>query len=320
MHPYILLYKTLFPWKYRHYMELAGGDCDKCHETLLHGTFYEEYDLYRFGDKSEAERREYLTDAERDRICRRVNSRSGERTVADKWKTYQRMKPFYRRQVILPNDDASRQAVIALGEREGRLVAKPANQCGGRGVELLQARTREEWAHLLAEHDGCLFEQCIHQDEATARWNADSVNTVRINTFRRGNEVDFFTSFIRTGRKGTFVDNGAQGGIFASIDEATGRVITDGYDEHGNVFLSHPDSGTRYQGEQLPRWEELLTLARNMALAMDGMTYIGWDMALTPDGWEPVEANRGEFVAQQVTLGRGMRREFMKRCGIGTRG
>ena len=320
MHPYILLYKTLFPWKYRHYMELAGGDCDKCHETLLHGTFYEEYDLYRFGDKSEAERREYLTDAERDRICRKVNSRSGERTVADKWKTYQRLKPFYRRQVILPNDDTSRQAVIALGEREGRLVAKPANQCGGRGVELLQARTREEWVQLLAELDGCLFEQCIHQDEATARWNADSVNTIRINTFRRGNEVDFFTSFIRTGRKGTFVDNGAQGGIFASIDEATGRVITDGYDEHGNVFLSHPDSGTRYQGEQLPRWEELLTLARNMALAMDGMTYIGWDMALTPDGWEPVEANRGEFVAQQVTLGRGMRREFMKRCGIGTRG
>ena len=320
MHPYILLYKTLFPWKYRHYMELAGGDCDKCHETLLHGTFYEEYDLYRFGDKSEAERREYLTDAERDRICRKVNSRSGERTVADKWKTYQRLKPFYRRQVILPKDDASRQAVIALGEREGRLVAKPANQCGGRGVELLQARTREEWAHLLAQHNGYLFEQCIHQDEATARWNADSVNTVRINTFRRDNEVDFFTSFIRTGRKGTFVDNGAQGGIFASIDEATGRVITDGYDEHGNVFLSHPDSGTRYQGEQLPRWEELLTLARNMALAMDGMTYIGWDMALTPDGWEPVEANRGEFVAQQVTLGRGIRGEFMKRCGIGTRG
>ena len=53
MHPYILLYKTLLPWKYRRYLALAGGDRDKCHETLLHGTYYEEYDLYGFaGEKS----------------------------------------------------------------------------------------------------------------------------------------------------------------------------------------------------------------------------------------------------------------------------
>ena len=48
------------------------------------------------------------------------------------------------------------------------------------------------------------------------------------------------------------------------------------------------------------------------------MTYIGWDFALTPDGWEPVEANRGEFVAQQVTLQRGLRREFETACGLRT--
>jgi hypothetical protein len=49
---------------------------------------------------------------------------------------------------------------------------------------------------------------------------------------------------------------------------------------------------------------------------MDGMTYIGWDMALTLEGWEPVEANRGEFVAQQTTLGRGLRKDFERACGI----
>ena len=48
---------------------------------------------------------------------------------------------------------------------------------------------------------------------------------------------------------------------------------------------------------------------------MPDMVYIGWDMALTPGGWEPVEANRGEFVAQQVTQRRGMRKEFEQLCG-----
>lgn len=317
MHPYILLYKTLLPWKYRHYLQLADGDEDKCHETLLHGTFYEEYDLYHFAEKSEEARREYLTDAVRDKLCRRVNSRAGERTVANKWKTYQRLKPFYRRKMLLLEDEASRQAIAALGEQERCLVAKPADNCGGRGVELLKGATREEWLRMLESRQGMLFEQKILQADALARWNPDSVNTIRINTFRKGQEVRFFTSFIRTGRKGVFVDNGAQGGIFASIDDTSGMIITDGYDEHANIFLFHPDSGTRYQGEQIPRWEELLTLARDMALAMDGMTYIGWDMALTDDGWEPVEANRGEFVAQQVTLGRGMKKDFIKACHAG---
>lgn len=316
MRPYILLYKTLVPWKYRHYLQLAGGDKDKCHETLLHGTFYEEYDLYGFAGKSEDERREYLTDALRDRICRRVNSRAGECILANKWKTYQKLKPFYHRQIILLQDETSRQAIAALGVQDGRLVTKPADNCGGRGVELLQASTKEEWLQLLENRKGMLFEQCIPQSDATARWNSDSVNTIRVNTFRRGHDVRFFTSFIRTGRRGAFVDNGAQGGIFASIDDASGLIITDGYDEHGNAYLFHPDSGTRYRGEQLPHWQELLTLTRDMALSLDGMTYIGWDMALTDDGWEPVEANRGEYVAQQVTLGHGLRHEFEKMCGL----
>ena len=40
------------------------------------------------------------------------------------------------------------------------------------------------------------------------------------------------------------------------------------------------------------------------------MTYSAWDMALTPEGWATVEANCGEFVAQQRALGRGFRKEF----------
>ena len=81
MSPYILLYKTLVPWKYRQYLQLAGGNRDKCHETLQHGTFYEEYDAYDFAEKNEAERRSYLTDALRDKICRKVNSHHGEKIM-----------------------------------------------------------------------------------------------------------------------------------------------------------------------------------------------------------------------------------------------
>lgn len=325
MNPYILLYKTLLPRKYRHYLQLAEGNKDKCHETLLHGTFYEEYDLYGFASKSEAERREYLTDAERNRICRRVNSRKGERIVASKWLTYLQWKEFYHRKVWLIDSEQGIRQLLHDRPDAQQLVLKPTNQCGGRGVRLLTAADPEALQQQLSQtllpkegnHAPLLVEERIVQDEHLAQWNGDSVNTIRMNTFNLRGSVSLFTAFIRTGRKGSFVDNGIQGGLFASIDTDTGLIFTDGYDERGHRFPSHPDSGIPYRGQQIPRWQELVTLTKEIALRLPSMTYIGWDMALTPAGWEPVEANRGEFVAQQITQGRGLRKEFEKRCGLG---
>lgn len=316
MNPYILLYKTLLPHKYKHYLQRAMGDTDMCHETLLHGTFYEEYELYGFADKDEAARREYLTDAVRNRICRRVNSREGERVVADKWLTYCRLKDFYHRRVMLIESEQTLSEAVTWGCRQGALVAKPANQCGGRGVQLLSGDGHEAWFALLNDKRGWVIEERIEQDAAVAQWNPSSVNTIRINTFLRRGQVRQFTSFIRTGRSGSFVDNGFMGGLFASIDTGTGMIITDGYDEKGLPYPAHPDSQVPFRGMQIPRWQELTQLSTAMAQRMPDMVYIGWDMALTPDGWEPVEANRGEFVAQQVTQHRGMRREFEGMCGL----
>lgn len=316
MHPYILLYKTLLPKKYRNYLERAAGDLDMCHETLLHGTFYEEYKAYGFAGKSEAERRSYLTDAVRDKLCRRINSRSGEQIVANKWLTYSRLQKFYHRKVWLLQDSTMPQ-VLSHALAAGRLVVKPADSCGGRGVQLLACSSEAEWRQTLEGMKGMVAEQCIEQDPRMAQWNPSSVNTVRVNTILRNGQVSLFTAFLRTGRAGSFVDNGMQGGIFANIDTADGSITTDAFDERPRNYPVHPDSGVPFRGERIPQWDELTTLCTKMAMAMPGMTYIGWDMALTPDGWEPVEANRGEFIAQQITLNRGLLHDFERACGIG---
>lgn len=316
MSPYILLYKTLVPWKYRQYLQLAGGNRDKCHETLQHGTFYEEYDAYDFAEKNEAERRSYLTDALRDKICRKVNSHHGEKIIANKYATYLRLKNFYHRKIWLIQDESSLNEAASYGAERGCLVIKPADNCGGRGVQLLMADSLSEWHKVLEKHRGWMAEERIIQDEQMARWNPSSVNTLRTNTFLLKGEVKLFTAFIRTGRKNSFVDNGLQGGIFASVDTDSGQIFTDGYNEHQEKLVTHPDSGTPFRGEVIPRWDEAVDLSKAMALSMPEMVYIGWDLALTPAGWEPVEANRGEFIAQQITQGHGLRKEFEQACGL----
>lgn len=322
MNLYIAAYRLLMPRRYRNYLRRADGNVDMVRETLLHGTFYEEYALYGFASKSDAERRQYLTDAVRNRICRRINSRQGQREVEDKWLCYKRCGEFYKRKAFLLQStaDAERIASLCGPSASSQLVAKPADGCGGRGVRLLGAVDASGLKHqlesLLAENGRWIVEERIVQGDEMARWNADAVNTVRMNTITRGGKVLHYTPFILVGRKGSFVNNGAKGGLFASIDVRSGTIITDGFDESGNRFAAHPDSGLTFCGWQVPRWDEVLSLTERMASRFPDVTYIGWDMALTPEGWVCVEANKGEFVAQQTTLGRGLRSEFEALVGV----
>lgn len=317
---YLAAYRILLPRRYRRYLERADGDKDMVRETLLHGTFYEEYRLYGFASKSEAERRSYLTDAVRNKICRKANNRRGQRIILDKWLTYNLFSDYYRRKAWLLEKESDIVPIAAEGMQYGRLVAKPVDKCGGHGVQLLQCSDERQWrerlAALLDKRGRWIVEECIVQDEPMARWNRDTVNTIRMNTIMKGDIVTHYTPFILSGRKGNFVNNGAQGGLFASINVADGRIATDAYDENGNRYECHPDSGTPFCGEQIPRWNELLEITATMARRLPGVTYVGWDIALSLDGWVCVEANKGEFVAQQTTLGRGLRKEFEQLCGI----
>lgn len=313
---YITLYKLLLPRRYRRYLQRAEGDTDKCNECLYHGTFYEEYDAYDFAHKSDAERRTYLTDAIRNQLCAKANNGRQQAIVMDKYRTAKLYEDCYKRPFMLVDGKEDRKRFVKFCTPLGEVVAKPTDECAGRGVRLFCESTPEGWERcfeeLISEKRRFIVEQRIRQHDFTARWSR-SVNTVRVNTFQHNGQVDIFTTFIRTGRKEAFVDNGAQGGLFASIDDNTGVLITDGYDEHGKRYEVHPDSQVPFKGEQLPRWDELRAMATLLALRLPKVVYVGWDLALTPDGWVLMEANKGEFIAQQITLGRGLRKEFEER-------
>lgn len=320
---YLWVYRRLLPKRYGQYLARAGGDRDMCHEALLHGTFYEEYRLYDFANKGEAERRTYLTDAVRNRICLKVNSVEGERVVMNKRLTYQALSEFYHRR-LLPLDTPHLDEAVAMGLSDGALVLKPVGSCGGRGVMLLEGHSREVWLKQLEPYVNpapqYIVEQRIIQSPDMGCFNTSTVNTIRINTIQRNGRVVHFTAFVLMGRAGSFVNNGAQGGLFAAIDTATGQVITDAFDEKGLRYAAHPDSGEPLRGRFIPQWTELLGITESMARRIKGCTFVAWDMSLTPQGWVLVEANRGEFVAQQITLGRGLRRDFESLTGYSASG
>lgn len=105
---------------------------------------------------------------------------------------------------------------------------------------------------------------------------------------------------LRTGIAGQVVDNAASGGILAVIDEESGEVLTDGYDEAEHVFTEHPDSHKPFRGQRIPHWNELMELVQEIhALMPAAHKYIGFDFALNDEGkWCLIEGNWGQFIGQ----------------------
>jgi glutathione synthase/RimK-type ligase-like ATP-grasp enzyme len=55
--------------------------------------------------------------------------------------------------------------------------------------------------------------------------------------------------------------------------------------------LKHPDTGTQIVGFQIPDWDKLVDLAKEITPMVEGTRYIGWDFAFTSKGWIVVEGN-----------------------------
>ena len=149
-----------------------------------------------------------------------------------------------------------------------------------------------------------------------AAFHPESVNSVRATAVRgKDGKIHVYHPWLKVGTSGAFVVSAAFCGFDAEIDPATGIVFTDGYREDGAAFITHPDTGIKIKGFQVPRWQELLSLVDEIMNALPGYGYVGWDLVLTPDGWCVMEGNySGEFMYQMIN-GRGYKKEFEELIG-----
>lgn len=160
------------------------------------------------------------------------------------------------------------------------------------------------------------MEGVIEQSSAMAQWNKTSVNTVRIPSFKSNGKISVLQPFFRTGRKGQVVDNAGAGGILCVIDETSGVVKSDGFDEHMHTFEVHPDSGIKYMGWQIPDWQKLMELVKIIhQLLPDKFKYVGFDFAHTDNGWDLIEGNWGQFIGQ-IAEQKGIKNKFDEYLGL----
>ncbi len=154
--------------------------------------------------------------------------------------------------------------------------------------------SREEVEKLISGLKGYLFMECIvNHAELRAIW-PDALNTIRILFGNCDGNPVVMRSFMRFGNsKSKGVDNASSGGIEAVVNVHTGESFyafkknEKGYAE---PITNHPDSGAKLLFK-IPKWDEVIAELKKICLSYPQLSYLGFDIAVTDDGFKIIEIN-----------------------------
>lgn len=291
-------------------------DIVKCY--ILYAATPKDYFLFGFNNKNgtNKQRKLFITDTIKDSVLNRVEGWGKYLELSDKYAVYMRLRKYFRRNVMKLDNctsfDSFEKFIISLGG----IFIKPLLGSYGKDAYIFDSKLDSDIKELfekltIDKNSSWILEEQIIQSQKMAQWNSSSVNTVRVLSFLNKGKFHVITPFFRTGRKGSIVDNAGSGGIISNVDSNTGLIYTDGFDENGKSYKCHPDSGLNFKGWQIPLWKELIETVKSVHMAMSDHIYVGWDFALTDNGWVLIEGNWGQFLNQYVDKV-GRKEEFLK--------
>ncbi len=194
------------------------------------------------------------------------------------------------------------------------VIVKPVRGAAGQGIVLAQAtgqgiriRTRETRIPL-AEYrfEGrYIVQEIVEADEAIARFSPGALSTVRVVSFLTGSgQVLILGAGMRVGASGSFVDNWSMGGVAIGVNTDTGQLLEYGLDKNGRRYRTHPDTGLAFAGFQIPRWDDVVSLASQTQREFGYYRLLGSDLAVTENGPVLIEVNgEPDIVMLEQTCG-----------------
>jgi hypothetical protein len=137
----------------------------------------------------------------------------------------------------------------------------------------------------------CLVQPFIKNHPDVARVSNEALAALRIVTgMNENSEAEFVTALIGLPH-GVCETSGD--GIPCSVDPENGRIRHAALPS-GELITRHPDTCFPIADVILPYWRESIDLVRRAhAGAFSRFAFLGWDIALTPDGPVLLEANSG---------------------------
>lgn len=269
--------------------------CDMVWCGFKYQAGYLDYSLFHFWDLNAAQRSSVLTRGKNNAYVRALNDKAHWDDF-DVKPTFLRLFAPYADRKWLDLTEATARDLQNFGEELGSFLVKPRDGTHGDGVEIVKAAEVTDWQALydgLMEKGQTLCEEVIVQHPEMSRLWPGSVNTIRLVTILgQDNTVHTVAAYLRVGNGPRPVDNFNSGGMVTPLDPETGVILAPARDKSGFLSQVHPVTGVKFEGFQVPMWDEVLFFIQKAALVVPQVRYVAWDVAVTAQGPTLVEGNQ----------------------------
>lgn len=271
------------------------------------GVNFFEYFVYRFYEKNSIGRSRFNNLRIQYGYCDLVNAPFVRELFDNKGKTYEHFQRFYKRDVVTVMTLNDRMILQGFLYKHKSFIVKPLYGVSGHGIVIYHDFDESIDSFLSKEMNNGPFvvEELIEQVAEMALLHKESINSIRITTFKIGQKVIVYGAGVRMGIGKSVVDNAGSGGIFCHVNHINGYIDSYGRNRLGEIYECHPDTKVEFIGYQIPHWNDLMDLVREAALVIEEATVIAWDWACSKSGWVLLEANDvgGPHLVQDMELG-----------------
>ncbi len=262
------------------------GDMIRC--ALQYGAGYVDYKIAEMYRLTPEQRATQITRSVSNRIVAKMNDKAYWRYFDDK-ATFNTLFADHIKRGWIDLRAASEAEYAKWAEGRGDVIGKPIDGSSGQGIAKFKRGELPPLAEL-RKRGITLLEDWVVQHDALNALCPTSVNTLRIATLIGDKKEGIVYAFIRIGNGGV-VDNVDQGGMAAPIDLETGVITSVGANKKGDRYETHPLTGTRIPGFQIPYWEEAKAMCLAAMRVVPQLRFVAWDVAVTPDGPVFIEGN-----------------------------
>ncbi len=254
---------------------------------------YQDYRVFGFAEIKGKKRKTFLTMNKNIELTRRMNKESARAIYKNKILFMKKFDHYVKRDWLFLENKRPNDLKNFCKDKNSIFVKTPCS-FGGLGIGEIKITPYINYNALFDElisNGQTLVEEKIMQHEKMSSLHPDSINTLRIVTLTKDKNVHILSSLLRIGQEGSVVDNITSGGIYAPIN-SDGVVSHPAFcDKTGESFSVHPTTKVYLIGFKIPFYKEAVELVTEIAAEEEDMGYVGWDVAITPDGPLIVEGN-----------------------------
>lgn len=252
---------------------------------------YTDYFKSNYVNLTEKQKQDFLTSKNWINVINYLNPKEYHILTNDKIVFANIMKEHMNRQ-FLDVRVSSEEQIKEFLKGKKVVFGKATRNFGGQGMgrfEVKDIKNVKEFKETLLKNKQYLLEEAIIQHKKLEEINPYAVNTFRIITLRKDDEVHVIGNSFRIGLDENYAIQCRD--TYMRLNE-DGTPASPFVDDDGVIHKEHPLTHYDFTKiDKIPYVKESFELVKKAALLIPNIRYIGWDIAITEKGPVVIEGN-----------------------------